>query len=276
MDKPISGEEIIEEGYMSRKEWDYISRKALELFNYGQKLAKKAGFILVDTKYEFGKTMQGQIVLIDEVHTCDSSRYWNASTYQKKFKEGQAPEKLDKDCIRDWVYTTMSNPYDSSAAVPPIPKDIVQKASQAYQRFYNAISAVKEKTECIAVIIAGSVKDNAHVSKIIDALKIHNIPVKSFVSSAHKNTKEVLNIIDIFDMEPRKVIWITVAGRSNALSGVIAANSKNPVIACPPFKDKMDMAVNIHSTLQCPSNVPVMTILEPVNVALAVKRIFQL
>ena len=69
-------------------------------------------------------------------------------------------------------------------------------------------------------------------------------------------------------------MYVTVAGRSNALSGVVASNSTRPVIACPPFADKDDMMVNINSTLQCPSYVPVMTILEPINVALSIKRIF--
>jgi phosphoribosylcarboxyaminoimidazole (NCAIR) mutase len=69
---------------------------------------------------------------------------------------------------------------------------------------------------------------------------------------------------------------ITIAGRSNALSGVVACNTPWPVFACPPFKDKMDMMVNIHSTLQMPSNTPVMTVLEPGNLAIAVHRIFNL
>ena len=63
---------------------------------------------------------------------------------------------------------------------------------------------------------------------------------------------------------------------SNALSGVVSCNTKYPVIACPPFKDLLDMSVNINSTLQCPSNVPAMTILSPTNVALAIKKIFDL
>ena len=74
----------------------------------------------------------------------------------------------------------------------------------------------------------------------------------------------------------RNVIFITIAGRSNALSGVVACNTKYPVIACPPFKDKQDYSVNIHSTLQMPSNTPTMTILEPINVVLACKKIFNL
>jgi 5-(carboxyamino)imidazole ribonucleotide mutase len=82
--------------------------------------------------------------------------------------------------------------------------------------------------------------------------------------------------LDHYNSRKYKIVWITVAGRSNALSGVMAANSRHPVIACPPFKDKMDMQVNINSTLQCPSNVPVMTILEPGNVAIAIERMFNL
>ena len=97
---------------------------------------------------------------------------------------------------------------------------------------------------------------------------------KIHYSSAHKQTMSVLNIIR--ENEPKKVVFVTVAGRSNALSGVVAANTHRPVIACPPFKDKMDMMVNINSSIQCPSKVPVMTILEPGNVALSVSRMFNL
>ena len=94
--------------------------------------------------------------------------------------------------------------------------------------------------------------------------------------SAHKNTKKVLEIIDYVENNFSKIIWVTVAGMSNALSGVIASNTKFPVIACPPFKDKSDIAIDINSTLRCPSNVPVMTILSPGNVALSAQRIFNL
>ena len=95
------------------------------------------------------------------------------------------------------------------------------------------------------------------------------------VASAHKQPLEVLNIIKSNDNE-KGVVYITIAGRSNALSGFVAANSDKPVIACPPFKDKTDMLVNIHSTLQMPSNAPVLTVLNPGNCALAVKRILEL
>lgn len=125
-----------------------------------------------------------------------------------------------------------------------------------------------------AIIIMGSTSDQEWAKKItnkLDELKIEHV---EHVASAHKQAHEALDILEKYKNEA--VIYITIAGRSNALSGFVAGNSTKPVIACPPFKDKEDMIINIHSTLQMPSNVPVMTILEPGNVALAVKRISEL
>ena len=105
------------------------------------------------------------------------------------------------------------------------------------------------------------------------------IYVREHVCSAHKKTRELLTILENYNYykkHNRQIIYITVAGRSNALSGVVACNTQFPVIACPPFQDKSDMTVNINSTLQMPSSVAVMTILEPGNVALCCQRIFGL
>jgi 5-(carboxyamino)imidazole ribonucleotide mutase len=126
-----------------------------------------------------------------------------------------------------------------------------------------------------AVIIMGSESDRAFTQKIINELEKYSISYDINVASAHKQPLDVLNIVKSNNNE-RGVVYITIAGRSNALSGFVAANSNNPVIACPPFKDKTDMLVNIHSTLQMPSNAPVLTILDPGNCALAVKRILEL
>ncbi len=126
-----------------------------------------------------------------------------------------------------------------------------------------------------AVIIMGSESDRSFAQKIIDALENFNIKNEVNVASAHKQPLKVLEVINSYKAE-KDVIYITIAGRSNALSGFVAANSDKPVIACPPFKDKVDMLVNIHSTLQMPSNAPVLTILDPGNCALAVKRILEL
>jgi len=124
-----------------------------------------------------------------------------------------------------------------------------------------------------AIIIMGSESDRKHADSIVSAMEGSGIAVQVHVASAHKQPLEVLDILNRYSKE-RQVVYITIAGRSNALSGFVAANCTVPVIACPPFADKLDMLVNIHSTLQMPSQVPVLTILDPSNAALAVQRIF--
>ncbi len=119
----------------------------------------------------------------------------------------------------------------------------------------------------------GSTSDEHHAKKITDKLDTYGIQWEQHAASAHKEPRKVLDILDNNKNE-KDLVYITIAGRSNALSGFVAANSKFPTLACPPFSDKADMLVNIHSTLQMPSNTPVLTVLDPGNCALAVKRIF--
>ena len=136
-DIPISKEEIMNRNYMTKKECDFVYEKAMELFKYGQKIADNAGFILVDTKYEFGKDENNNIILIDEIHTCDSSRYWIKKTYENRFRNDIEPEKLDKDTIRDWV-KSQCNPYTDD--IPDIPEDLKKKTIELYSYFYESIS----------------------------------------------------------------------------------------------------------------------------------------
>lgn len=122
----------------------------------------------------------------------------------------------------------------------------------------------------------GSKSDADFVKKITEKLDALNLAHEEHAASAHKEPKKVLEILEKNNQSKDQIVYITIAGRSNALSGFCAANAKQPVIACPPFKDKVDMMVNIHSTLQMPSNTPVMTVLDPGNAALAANRIFNL
>ena len=124
-----------------------------------------------------------------------------------------------------------------------------------------------------AVLIMGSTFDEPHAKKITDKLDEFRISWEQFAASAHKQPLKVLEILNN-NKEEKDVVYITIAGRSNALSGFVAANSEFPTLGCPPFSDKADMLVNIHSTLQMPSNTPVLTVIDPGNCALAVKRIF--
>ena len=126
-----------------------------------------------------------------------------------------------------------------------------------------------------AVLILGSKVDEKFAAKITHELTRYGIAYEQHIASAHKSPGKVLEIIASYAAE-QSIIYVTLAGRSNALSGFVAANSTFPTIACPPFADKLDMQINIHSTLQMPSDVPVLTVLDPRNCALAVKRILDL
>ena len=123
------------------------------------------------------------------------------------------------------------------------------------------------------VLIMGSTSDEPHAKKITDKLDDYGITWEQHVASAHKQPLKVLEILEA-NKDGGDIVYITIAGRSNALSGFVAANSEFPTLGCPPFSDKADMLVNIHSTLQMPSNTPVLTVIDPGNCALAVKRIF--
>ena len=125
------------------------------------------------------------------------------------------------------------------------------------------------------IIIMGSTSDEHHAKKITNKLDEYKISWEQHAASAHKEPLKVLKILED-NKDNTNIVYVTIAGRSNALSGFVAANSNFPTIGCPPFSDKSDMLVNIHSTLQMPSNTPVLTVIDPANCALAIKRIFGL
>ena len=123
-----------------------------------------------------------------------------------------------------------------------------------------------------AVLIMGSVSAQHHADKITRVLDALGVEHEVHAASAHKNPEKVLEIIRSFEKKSN-VVFVTIAGRSNALSGFVGANCSKPTLACPPFSDKVDMSINIHSTLQMPSKTPVLTVLDPGNCAIAVHRI---
>lgn len=105
-DEPISSEDVVRSGLVDQKTWDEICEKALALFAFGTKRSLERGLLLVDTKYEFGLLKKGgskEVVLADEVHTQDSSRYWMADSYQQRFDAGEDPDMLDKEFVRRWL-----------------------------------------------------------------------------------------------------------------------------------------------------------------------------
>jgi len=125
-------------------------------------------------------------------------------------------------------------------------------------------------------ILMGSKTDEAHGRKIADFLEPFGIKTELYVCSAHKVPELVLDIVREFNQSDETICYITLAGRSNGLSGVVAANSIHPVIACPPFTDKADYLANIHSSVLMPSDTPSMVVVDPQNAAMATLRILAL
>jgi phosphoribosylaminoimidazole-succinocarboxamide synthase len=107
------------------------------LFAHGRAIAEKRGLILVDTKYEFGFDESGRIVLADEIHTPDSSRYWIRGSYERRFAGNRAPESLDKDFVRRWV-SERCDPYRDP--IPEIPRDVILEAARLYVDVFETIT----------------------------------------------------------------------------------------------------------------------------------------
>jgi len=122
----------------SVEEWEYISEKAFQLFAFGQKTALAHGLILVDTKYEFGKDKQGNIFLIDEIHTPDSSRYWLKETYQERISEGNEPDNIDKEFLRLW-FKDNCDPYHDEE-LPEAPRELIVELSMRYIKLFEMIT----------------------------------------------------------------------------------------------------------------------------------------
>ena len=136
-DERLTCSEVVNKGFLQAHDWDIIKQAAIGLFEFGQSVALKAGLILVDTKYEFGKLENGQIILIDEIHTPDSSRFWLADTYNNNFEAGIEPDNFDKEFIR-LAYSKMG--YIGDGKAPEMPDELWVSASERYISIYERIT----------------------------------------------------------------------------------------------------------------------------------------
>ena len=142
-DERLTCNEVVERGLLDRATWDQVQHAALAIFKRGQAIAQQAGLILVDTKYEFGRTSDpkgrssGSVMLIDEVHTPDSSRFWQAASYAERFAQGEEPENFDKEFVR-LAYTAQG--YRGDGPIPPMPDDLWVAASQRYITIYEMLT----------------------------------------------------------------------------------------------------------------------------------------
>jgi phosphoribosylaminoimidazole-succinocarboxamide synthase len=157
-DENISREEIIAQGLVCQEEYEMLEKYTLALFARGTEMAAEKGLILVDTKYEFGKK-DGEIYLIDEIHTPDSSRYFYAESYQELFEKGKEQRQLSKEFVRQWL---IANGFQGQEGqeVPVMTPEYCTSVSERYIELYEIIVGekfVKAKTEDILVRIEKNV-----------------------------------------------------------------------------------------------------------------------
>ena len=136
-DERLTCAEVTEKGLLDEKTWSQVQAAALAIFKRGQDVANKAGLILVDTKYEFGIAPDGNVMLIDEVHTPDSSRYWKADTYQENFNAGNEPENFEKEFVR---IAYAEKGYRGDGEIPSMPNDLWAAASERYITIYEMLT----------------------------------------------------------------------------------------------------------------------------------------
>ncbi|MCF7919209.1 MAG: phosphoribosylaminoimidazolesuccinocarboxamide synthase [Candidatus Cloacimonetes bacterium] len=288
-DREISPADIVNEGWISQEIYEQMAAISLELFARGTELLYQKGIVLVDTKYEFG-LIDGKLVLIDEIHTPDSSRFWSLDSYNENPAD---VDQMDKEYVRQWL---LNNKIDD--IVPEIlPEEVIAETSRRYLAIYKIITGtemliddatdIRQRITANLVkagiikdgfvsIIMGSPSDKEHCGKIKQVLDKYNIFTEMRVVSAHKNGERIPEILADRNNAIEPGVIIAVAGRSNGLGGALAANSSLPVISCPPFKDKTDMLVNINSTLIMPSRTPGLTVIDSGNAALAALRALNL
>ena len=164
-DEPVSSQEVVSRGLVSPEIWQQITDYAYELFAFGSRIAEAQGLILVDTKYEFGILPDGKVVVVDEIHTPDSSRYWFSQGYPEALEQGRDPRSLDKEFLRSWL---LERGFSGEGPAPAMPDELILEISKRYQDLYSLITGEKfqtisknpqSETADIMVIIGG--KDQA-------------------------------------------------------------------------------------------------------------------
>ena len=288
-DREITPDNLVSEGWVSRELYDRMAAKSLELFQVGSDLLKEKGIILVDTKYEFG-LLNGELILIDEIHTPDSSRFWSAEDYAKN---PEGAEQMDKEYVRQWL---IANKVDDKypRALPP---EVAQEASRRYLDIYQRIVGQPLPTadetatggnvanrlvsnlvkaglmqDAWVNIVMGSPADKEHCQKIRAYFEGYGVFTQLRVCSAHKNGEEIGPMAEVWNRSIEPGVLIAVAGLSNGLGGALAANVNVPVISCPPWKDYAELAMNLNSSVIMPSGTPNLTVVRPDNAAQAALR----
>lgn len=136
-DRPLTATEVVHQGLVPAAAWEQVTTTALALFNRGQRIAAAAGLLLADTKYEFGWHREGHLLLIDEIHTPDSSRFWEAATYEQRLAAGAEPESLDKEPVR---LALAAHGFTGSGPIPLLEPVIAEQTAARYRSAFTRLT----------------------------------------------------------------------------------------------------------------------------------------
>lgn len=280
-DQLISAAEIIAQGIMTQQEWDYCSTKAIELFNFASQEAAKRGLILVDTKMEMGRTADGTIILIDEVFTPDSSRYWLAAGYAEAFAKGESPKNIDKEYVRKWINANC-DPY-KVAELPTVPNEVIAELSRRYVLLFELITGLDfpfrevlsaqdvnasvmacltPKPKPRVGIIMGSDSDLPTMKDAAIVLDELGVQYELTLVSAHRTPQRLEEYARSAAERGLQVI-IAGAGGAAHLPGMVASMTTLPVIGVPvvpPTAAYLNGVDALYSILQMPAGIPVATV----------------
>ena len=284
-DREITPDNLVREGWVSRELYDQMAQKALALFKVGSDLLREKGIILVDTKYEFG-LLGGELILIDEIHTPDSSRFWSAEDYARN---PEGAEQMDKEYIRQWLIAHKVDGKYPRALTPEVTQEATNRYLDIYARIVgkplatadeaatggnvanrlvaNLVKAGLMKDAWVSIVLS-SPADQEHGQKIRSFLEGYEVFTQLRVASAYQNGEESSPLIETWNrsVEPGVII------ASDGLGGALAAHVNVPVINCPPWADYAKLAMHLNSSAMLPSGTPSLTVARPDNAAQAALR----
>ncbi|GAB2850083.1 phosphoribosylaminoimidazolesuccinocarboxamide synthase [Hymenobacter ruber] len=285
-DREITPENLVSEGWVTKELYDQMAVKSLMLFAVGSKLLAEKGIILVDTKYEFG-LLNGKLILIDEMHTPDSSRFWSAEDYAKN---PETAEQMDKEYVRQWLIANKKDGQYPRALTPEVAQEASRRYLDIYERIVGEPLPTAEtgaadaphtgrqdaRARMLANLVAAGLMKDAWVSIVLDAPdhKAHGEQIRQQlvgydvftqlrVASAQQCGEAIAGLAETWNNSIEPGVVIAAAG--NGLGAALAANVNVPVISCPPYQDHAELALN--SSAIMPSGTPSLTVLRPENAA---------
>ncbi len=301
-DERLTEKEITDQAIVDPETWKKVRTGALFMFHRAQEIARKRGFILADAKMEFGVDEEGNLYVIDELFTPDSSRFWRADTYEKRIIQGLEPENYDKEYLRIALKKLQTEKQWKIG--DQIPEDIRAETARRYLALAEAITGVPiappmespkrriprnilrwlaeqtvhtetRRDQPFVVIMMGSEKDRAYADTIAETLDLFDIPYEFRQRSAHKDPLGVLEILEKYEEDPHaQAVIIAVAGKSNALGAIADAGTIFPVISAPPLS--AEDWYDVFSSLRMPSGIGSATVWSAQGAALHAIKILAL